>query len=361
MKVVITGGAGFIGSSLVELALERGFEIVTLDALTYAAEPSTLELFADHKRHRFVQADLRERHAVDVAIAEARPDAILHLAAESHVDRSIDRPCDFVKTNIVGTFNLLQAALGWWGSLDGITRTRFRFLHVSTDEVFGALGPTGAFNEETPYAPNSPYAASKASSDLLVRAWGQTYGMPTVTTNCSNNFGPRQFPEKLIPVVILNAMEGRPIPIYGAGQNVRDWLFVNDHAAGILAALEKGGPGETYVFGSGAEVRNIDLIRMICGAVDELLPNSPHMPHEQLITFVADRPGYDFRYAIDASKAKRALDWTPTVALADGLKATVEWYLNNSEWWGRIRARTDYDDPVQTRLGLGLDAAQKRG
>ena len=318
MKVLVTGAAGFIGSAVMREALARGHEAVGLDALTYAAVPGSL----DGVDAPLVEADIRDADAIGQAFAEHRPDAVLHLAAESHVDRSIDAPIDFVTTNLTGTAVLLEAA----------RKAGARFVHVSTDEVFGDLGPDDpAFDPTTPYAPSSPYSASKAGSDHLARAWGRTYGMDVVVTNCSNNYGPRQHPEKLIPTVILSALHGAPIPVYGRGENVRDWLFVEDHARGLVDALERGKPGETYLFGGDTERANIAVVKTLCRLMDMAAPLGA--PHERLITFVDDRPGHDRRYAVDASKAKAELGWSPDTELEDGLYATVDWYLSNAAWW----------------------------
>jgi dTDP-glucose 4,6-dehydratase len=316
----------------VRQAIAEGHAVVNLDALTYAASLSSVASVADSPAYAFEHADIRDRAALDRIFAEHRPDAVLHLAAETHVDRSIDGPMAFIDTNVAGTATLLQAA-----------RTHreggreLRLLHVSTDEVYGALGATGRFTEDTPYAPNSPYAASKAASDHLVRAWGETYGLPVILTNCSNNYGPFQFPEKLVPVVILSALSGRDIPVYGQGTNVRDWLHVEDHARGLLAVLAHGRLGERYNIGGDAEARNIDLVQAICAALDELRPEGA--PHARLIRFVADRPGHDFRYAIDATKVRTELGWRPTVTLHEGLRRTVAWYIENEPWWRAIEAR----------------------
>lgn len=339
MRILVTGGAGFIGSAVVRLALRSGYGVLNVDKLTYASNLDNLKEVLPHANYAFLKADIADRAEMDRALADYKPDAIVHLAAESHVDRSIDGPDAFIEANIVGTYRLLQAARAYWMQLAGAAKERFRFLHISTDEVFGSLGKDGLFSEATPYAPNSPYSATKASSDFLVRAWHHTYGLPTLTSNCSNNYGPYQFPEKLIPVVILSALDGKPIPVYGKGENVRDWLFVEDHAAALLRILEAGRIGETYNVGGRNEARNIDLVRLICRTLDEYLPESPHRSHEKLIAFVADRPGHDLRYAIDASKIERELGWRPSSSIEDGLRKTVAWYLENRWWWEAIRAR----------------------
>jgi len=345
MKILVTGGAGFIGSAVVRQAISDGHQVVNLDKLTYAASLSNVVSVAKSGSYAFEQADICDGPQVDRIFADHQPDAVMHLAAESHVDRSIDAPGDFVQTNVTGTYTLLDAARRFWVKQD--RPSTFRFHHISTDEVYGTLGATGLFTEETPYAPNSPYSASKAASDHLVRAWGETYGLPILVTNCSNNYGPYHFPEKLIPVVILNALAGSPIPIYGKGENVRDWLFVEDHARALLLVLRKGTSGETYNIGGNAEATNIDLVRAICEILDELRPASTS--YNDLITFVADRPGHDLRYAIDASKIKRTLGWQPTVTLQQGLRQTVKWYLENETWWRDIQNRGHR----QERLGLG--------
>jgi len=341
MRLLVTGGAGFIGSAVVRRAIADGHEVVNLDALTYAANLANLASVATSNRYAFEQADIRDRAALDRIFAAHAPDAVMHLAAESHVDRSIDGPAAFIDTNITGTYTLLEAARAYWGG----TRD-FRFHHISTDEVFGTLGDEGLFTESTAYAPNSPYSASKAASDHLVRAWGETYGLPVVLSNCSNNYGPFHFPEKLIPVVILNALSGRDIPVYGQGENVRDWLFVEDHASALLAVAERGRVGESYNIGGNAEAKNIDIVRRICGLMDEMMPEGA--PHARLIRFVTDRPGHDFRYAIDAGKIRDELGWAPSVTLDEGLRRTVRWYLDNREWWQAIQARGHTLD----RLGL---------
>ncbi|MFQ6546497.1 dTDP-glucose 4,6-dehydratase [Aestuariibius sp. 2305UL40-4] len=343
MTILVTGGAGFIGSAVVRLAVSQGRRVVTLDALTYAANLENLAPVTGSPLHVFEKADIRDRAAVDAIFETHQPDVVMNLAAESHVDRSIDDPSPFVDTNVLGTFTMLEAARAHWtarGKPEG-----FRFHHISTDEVFGSLGAEGKFDEETAYAPNSPYSASKAASDHLVRAWGETYDLPVLTTNCSNNYGPYHFPEKLIPVVILRALAGEPIPVYGQGENVRDWLYVEDHAEALLTVIDKGVPGRTYAIGGDAELRNIDLVRMICGILDQLRPDGA--PHGRLITFVEDRPGHDARYAIDASRIGAELGWRPSVTPEEGLERTVRWYLDNEEWWRKLQDR----EGVGERLG----------
>ena len=347
--LLVTGGAGFIGSEVVrQLLAETDWTVVNVDKLTYAGNLESLESVAGHPRYRFEQVDICEAPAVRGLFERHRPGAVMHLAAESHVDRSIDGPGEFVRTNVWGTYTLLQEALRHWRTLPPERRAAFRFHHVSTDEVYGSLGPTGRFTEDTPYAPNSPYSASKASSDHLVRAWFHTYGLPVVTSNCSNNYGPFQFPEKLIPLVTLNALEGRPLPVYGKGDNVRDWLYVGDHARALRSVLTAGTPGETYNVGGNNERTNLEVVRTICAVLDELLPDSPHRPHERLVTFVTDRPGHDRRYAIDASKIARELGWTPAESFESGLRKTVRWYLENPRWWRRVQ------DGSYQRERLGL-------
>ena len=343
MKILVTGGAGFIGSAVVRRAMAQGHEVVNLDALTYAACLDNVADVAALPGYIFEKADIRDAATLARIFADHAPDAVLHLAAESHVDRSIDGPGAFIDTNVTGTYQLLEAARAYWLRKDRCET--FRFHHVSTDEVFGSLGAEGLFTEETAYAPNSPYSASKAASDHLVRAWGETYGLPVLLSNCSNNYGPYHFPEKLIPVVILNALASKPIPIYGAGENVRDWLYVEDHAEALLTVLQKGTVGRSYNIGGNAEARNIDLVRMICSLLDEMRP-AEH-PYEKLITYVEDRPGHDARYAIDASRIRDELGWQPSVTLAEGLRRTVRWYLDNTEWWQALQAR----DGVGQRLG----------
>jgi dTDP-glucose 4,6-dehydratase len=327
VKLLVTGGAGFIGSAVVRRAVADGLSVVNVDALTYAADPANVAAAAASPLYRFEKADIADAEAIGRILREHDPDAVMHLAAESHVDRSIDGPLAFVRTNVLGAAVMLEAARAHWSGLPEPRRSAFRFHHVSTDEVYGALGPEGRFSETSPYAPNSPYSASKAGADHLVRAWRATYGLPTLVTNCSNNYGPCQYPEKLIPVTIGKAVAGAPIPVYGAGENVRDWLHVEDHATALLLVLRRGRVGETYNIGGDAEVRNIDLVRAICGVLDELRPAGA--PHARLIAFVTDRPGHDFRYAIDAAKIERELGWRPTVTLEAGLRATVGWYLDH--------------------------------
>ena len=329
MKILVTGGAGFIGSAVVRAAVRAGHEVVNLDALTYAANLANVAQVSNAPGYVFEKADIRDRAALDEIFARHRPDAVMHLAAESHVDRSIDGPAEFIETNITGTYTLLEAARAYW-TTEGKPES-FRFHHVSTDEVFGSLGPEGQFTEETPYDPRSPYSASKAASDHLVRAWGETYGLPVVLSNCSNNYGPFHFPEKLIPVVILNALHGREIPVYGDGKNVRDWLYVEDHAEALLTVLTKGAVGRSYNIGGNAEAENIELVRTICALLDKRHPEAA--PHADLITFVDDRPGHDRRYAIDATRIRDELGWRPSVTLDEGLALTVDWYLANEDWW----------------------------
>ena len=343
MKILVTGGAGFIGSAVVRLAVARGHEVVNLDALTYAGCLENLASVTDDPLYSFEHADIRDRAALDRILAAHQPDAVMHLAAESHVDRSIDGPGDFIETNITGTYNMLEAARRYWvaqGKPEG-----FRFHHISTDEVYGSLGAEGMFTEDTPYDPRSPYSASKASSDHLVRAWHETYGLPVVLTNCSNNYGPFHFPEKLVPVVILNALAGKPIPVYGQGLNVRDWLYVEDHADALLLVLEKGDLGRSYNIGGENEARNIDLVKTICSILDQKRPKET--PYADQITFVQDRAGHDLRYAIDPSRIRDELGWRPSVTVEEGLERTVQWYLDNEDWWRALQHR----DGVGQRLG----------
>ncbi|MEG3192253.1 dTDP-glucose 4,6-dehydratase [Lysobacter sp. D1-1-M9] len=334
---LVTGGAGFIGGNFVLDAVTRqGVRVVNLDALTYAGNPDTLAPLADDPNHVFVHGDIGDADLVAGLLAEHRPDAVVNFAAESHVDRSIDGPAAFVQTNVVGTLNLLEKSRDYWKSLDEAGQAAFRFLHVSTDEVYGSLGATGKFTEHTPFAPNSPYSASKAASDHLVRAFHHTYGLPVVTTNCSNNYGPYQFPEKLIPLVIAKALAGEPLPVYGDGLNVRDWLFVGDHCAAIARVLEAGRPGETYNVGGDAERPNIEVVKTICALLDERRPLADGRTRESLITYVKDRPGHDRRYAIDASKLQGELGWAPTVTFEQGMAQTVDWYLAHQPWVQRV-------------------------
>ncbi|MGV0819141.1 dTDP-glucose 4,6-dehydratase [Martelella sp. AMO21009] len=345
MKLLVTGGAGFIGSAVVRLAVARGFHVVNLDALTYAACLDNVASVADSPLYAFEQADIRDRAALDRVFAKHQPDAVMHLAAESHVDRSIDGPGDFIETNINGTYNMLEAARAYW-----VARGRpegFRFHHISTDEVFGSLGPEGMFTEETPYDPRSPYSSSKAASDHLVRAWHETYGLPVLVTNCSNNYGPYHFPEKLIPVVILNALAGKAIPVYGKGENIRDWLYVEDHADALLTVITKGKVGRSYNVGGENERTNLELVRTICAILDEKRPRESGS-YADLITFVADRPGHDLRYAIDPARIGAELGWRPSVSVEEGLAKTVQWYLDNEAWWRALQSRKG----VGERLGV---------
>jgi len=333
---LVTGGAGFIGGNFVLDAVAAGVRVINLDALTYAGNRDTLSSLAENPAHRFVHGDIRDAALVTALLAEHRPQAVVHFAAESHVDRSIDGPAAFIQTNVVGTLSLLECVRDYWRGLADGERAAFRFLHVSTDEVYGSLGDSGKFSETTPYAPNSPYSASKAASDHLVRAFHHTYGLPTLTTNCSNNYGPYQFPEKLIPLIIQRALAGEPLPVYGDGRNVRDWLYVKDHCAAIRRVLEGGRVGETYNIGGDAERENIDVVRTLCALLDARQPRSDGAPREQQITYVADRPGHDRRYAIDAGKIERELGWQPAVSFEQGMAATVDWYLANADWTGRV-------------------------
>ena len=343
MKLLVTGGAGFIGSAVVRLAIAQGHQVVVLDALTYAACLDNLAPVSDSDKYRFVEGDICDRALLDQVLGDHRPEAVMHLAAESHVDRSIDGPGAFIETNITGTYTLLEVARCYWR--DSGKPDSFRFHHISTDEVFGSLGKTGHFTEETPYAPNSPYAASKASSDHLVRAWHETYGLPVVLSNCSNNYGPYHFPEKLIPVIIINALAGKPLPIYGNGENVRDWLYVEDHANALLTVLTKGTIGRSYNIGGENEATNIDIVREICAILDRLRPAA--RPYFELVNFVADRPGHDLRYAIDPTRIRTELGWRPAVTLTQGLEKTVHWYLDNEDWWQALQNRSG----VGNRLG----------
>lgn len=351
MTVIVTGGAGFIGSALVRRLNAQKRRVVTIDKLTYAGNPDNIAALPHPDLHRFEQVDICDRAAIKRIYAEIRPVAVYHLAAESHVDRSIDSPAPFIETNVTGSLVLLEAALDHWRGLDATARGQFRHLQVSTDEVYGELGASGLFDENSPYKPNSPYAASKASADHLARAFGRTYGLPVLVTNCGNNYGPYQFPEKLIPLTVLNALEGKALPIYGRGEQVRDWIHVEDHAAALQLAVEMGRAGETYLVGARGEQRNIDLVHRLCAILDDLVPRQGGSKYAELITFVTDRPGHDARYAIDPSKAERELGWRPQYDLATGLKATVQWYLDNSAWCRR--ATQAYD---RGRIGLGSTA-----
>ena len=357
-RCIVTGAAGFIGSALARLLLkETDATVLVVDKLTYAGVPESLQevgldpktLASSNPRLSFLKADICDVAAMDRAFAEFKPDTIFHLAAESHVDRSIDGPGEFIRTNVTGTATLLQAALAYWRTLDDAGKTAFRFQHISTDEVYGTLGDTGFFTERTPYSPHSPYSASKAASDHLVRAWHDTYGLPTLITNCSNNYGPYHFPEKLIPLIILNCLDGKPLPVYGKGANVRDWLYVEDHARALLLVNEKGIPGETYNVGGHNERTNLDVVKTVCAILDDLRPRADGTKYDSLITFVADRPGHDLRYAIDPAKLMSDLGWRPRENFETGIRKTVQWYLDNEWWWGPIH-RGRY---AGERLGTG--------
>lgn len=346
MKIIVTGGAGFIGSAVVRRAIADGHQVVNLDKLTYSANLENVASVADKPGYAFEQADICDEARVREIFAKHQPDAVMHLAAESHNDRAIEGPMDFVKTNVVGTAVLLEAARSYWTGLEGAAKDGFRFHHISTDEVFGALGESGDFTEETPYDPNSPYSASKAGADHLVRAWHRTFGLPMVLTNTSNNYGPHQFPEKLIPTVITRALEGKTIPVYGDGRQVRDWLYVDDHAEALLLVLQKGRLGETYCIGGDSSKRNLEVIQILCEAMDRLAPGNT--PHADKITYVTDRPGHDFRYSIDDQKVKRELGWAPKHTLDQGMTDTVAWYVDNRAWIDGIRERGFQSE----RLGL---------
>ena len=336
-RLLVTGGAGFIGSAVVRRAVRGGFRVLNLDKLTYAGSLSTVAEVAEEPNYEFVRGDIADRALVRTLFERFRPTAVLHLAAESHVDRSIDGPAPFIETNVVGTFVLLDEALSYFRALDSGEAERFRFLHVSTDEVFGSLGAAGRFDESSAHRPNSPYSASKAAADHLARAWSHTYGLPVVTTNCTNNYGPFQFPEKLIPLTILRALDDRPLPVYGRGENVRDWLYVDDHVEALLNALRHGRAGETYALGGREERRNLEVVREICRVLDVLAPSSTIADRTALIEFVPDRPGHDYRYAMDIAKAERELGWTPRESFESGLTRTVQWYLANREWCARVQ------------------------
>ena len=362
--ILVTGGAGFIGSNFVRHALARtAARIVVVDKLSYAGHLANLADIPRQTRFRFMQADIADRAAMAGLVRDSQPQAIVHFAAETHVDRSIDGPWPFIETNLVGTFCLLEAARGYWTGLAAEPQARFRFVHISTDEVYGSLGPTGLFSETSPYAPNSPYAASKAGADHLVRAYHATYGLPTLMTNCSNNYGPYQFPEKLIPLMVLNAVEGKPLPIYGDGGNIRDWLYVEDHCAGLLRVLQDGRPGESYNIGGGNEHTNLELVNRLCGCIEAVFPaaDNPSLrrrgipSYAALKTFVPDRPGHDRRYAIDATKLRTELGWRPSYDFERGLRHTVEWYVSHREWCATVLADTDQGQ----RLGLGPAAAKR--
>lgn len=350
--ILVTGGAGFIGSCFVRQCLgQRQVQVVNLDKLTYAGNPDSLEGYLQHPNHHFVQGDIADRPAVDQIFQDFQPDAVVHFAAESHVDRSIDDPAEFVRTNVQGTFHLLDSARRHLARLSAPEREAFRFLHVSTDEVYGSLGPKGQFVESSPYDPSSPYSASKAAADHFARAYFRTYRLPVVVTNCSNNYGPFQFPEKLIPLMILNAFEGRPLPVYGDGKNVRDWLFVEDHCQALWLALTLGQPGETYNIGGNCERTNLDIVHAICRVVDQLRPDLPHAPCSNLITFVQDRPGHDRRYAIDAAKIRNELNWRPQFDFESGIQLTVQWYKEHTQWVERVNSGAYR----RQRLGLAVN------
>jgi len=350
MRILVTGGAGFIGSALVRhLIGESEHEVLVYDKLTYAGSLSSLAPVASSPRYRFVQADICDASTLKRAFDEFRPDVVTHLAAESHVDRSIDGPSAFIETNLVGTFTMLEGALAYWRGLDADKAARFRFHHISTDEVFGSLGPSGRFVETTPYDPRSPYSASKAGSDHLVAAWHHTYGLPVLITNCSNNYGPYHFPEKLIPLMIVKGLNGEALPVYGKGDNVRDWLYVEDHVRALRLVLERGVPGESYVVGGDGERTNLQVVEALCDILDTLAPRADGAARRAQISFVADRPGHDHRYAIDAGKIRRELGWQPRESFETGLRKTIAWYLDNRDWWGEILVRSQ---EANARRGL---------
>jgi dTDP-glucose 4,6-dehydratase len=348
--ILVTGGAGFIGSSYVRMIIADGnYKVVNLDKLTYAGNLESLISVNDNPRYIFVRGDIGDRVLTKKLLDDQRPSAVVNLAAETHVDRSIDDPSVFIRTNVMGVYELLEAVMIYWKELNPVEQHDFRFLHVSTDEVYGSLGPEGLFTEHSPYAPNSPYSASKAASDHLVRAYHYTYGLPAMITNCSNNYGPYQFPEKLIPLMILNAVKGEPLPVYGDGGNVRDWLYVEDHCRALHLVLEKGCPGEVYNIGGNCEKNNLEVVKTLCAIIDEMLPGSPYAPHNKLINFVKDRPGHDRRYAIDATKIRTELGWAPVETFESGLLKTVKWYIENPEWCGHVLDGSYAGE----RLGLG--------
>lgn len=358
MNIIITGGAGFIGSHVVRGALSVGHDVLNIDNLSYAANRAALDEFSAHPRYQFSQTDIREPVALLPLFKNFKPDAVMHLAAETHVDRSIDGPRAFIETNVMGTFNVLQSALEYWRGLPtDAARTAFRFHHISTDEVYGTLGETGHFTETTPYDPHSPYSASKAASDHLVRAWGTTYGLPILITNCSNNYGPGQFPEKLIPLMIIKGLAEEKLPIYGTGKNIRDWLYAGDHAAALHTVLTHGQVGETYNIGGNEEHTNLDIVQKICDILDQIAPPKTVPSRRDLINFVADRPGHDFRYAIDASKIYRDLKWSPAETFDTGLRKTIQWYIDNASWWQDIQS----DSYGGGRLGLSVVPKSKEG
>jgi len=353
LKILVTGGAGFIGSSVIRFLInETSHQVVNLDKLTYAGNLESLKEVSTNPRYSFEQVDICNSDEVRRVLKEHQPDVIMHLAAESHVDRSIDGPGEFIQTNIIGTYTLLQESRKYWETLDDLKKQEFRFHHISTDEVYGSLSDNGVFTEDTSYDPSSPYSASKASSDHLVRAWYRTYGLPVIVTNCSNNYGPYQFPEKLIPLMILNAIKGKPLPVYGNGEQVRDWLYVDDHAQALYTVITEGKSGETYNIGGHNEKTNLQVVRTICEILDELVPNHPdNINHyDELITFVEDRPGHDYRYAIDASKIQSELGWAPKETFESGIRKTIEWYLGNQEWWQHVQDGTYRGE----RLGLTI-------